>query len=96
MSQLHFQLQISIISVRWESGIEIPAHDQDFNALKNVSHGNVVQVLLIRQAQILPAGLLFTLHPGTKKSHQKSILYYIFSMAGAKMKLPGATRGTPI
>src|SRR6185369_16415931 len=32
-------------STRWESGIEIPAHDQDFYALKNVPHGNVVQVL---------------------------------------------------
>ena len=32
-------------SVRWESGIEIPAHDQDFYAVKNVPHGNVQQVL---------------------------------------------------
>lgn len=32
-------------SVRWESGIEIPAHDQDFYALKNVPHGMVHQVL---------------------------------------------------
>ena len=32
-------------STRWESGIEIPAHDQDFYALKGVPHGNVVQVL---------------------------------------------------
>ena len=32
-------------SVRWESGIEIPAHDQDFYALKDVPHGNVQQVL---------------------------------------------------
>jgi hypothetical protein len=32
-------------SVRWESGIEIPAHDEDFYALKNVPHGNVVQIL---------------------------------------------------
>ena len=32
-------------SCRWESGIEIPAHDQDFYALKNVPHGNVQQVL---------------------------------------------------
>ena len=31
-------------SVRWESGIEIPAHDQDFFAYKNVPHGQVVQV----------------------------------------------------
>jgi len=32
-------------SVRWESGIEIPAHDQDFYALKAVPHGNVQQIL---------------------------------------------------
>ncbi|MEO5681263.1 MAG: alpha/beta hydrolase-fold protein [Chitinophagaceae bacterium] len=32
-------------SVRWESGIEIPAHDQEFYALKNVPHGNVQQIL---------------------------------------------------
>lgn len=32
-------------SVRWESGIEIPAHDRDFYALKNVPHGNVHQIL---------------------------------------------------
>src|SRR3954471_21032063 len=32
-------------STRWESGIEIPAHDQDFYALKDVPHGEVAQVL---------------------------------------------------
>ncbi len=32
-------------SIRWESGIEIPAHDQDFYALKDVPHGHVQQVL---------------------------------------------------
>ena len=32
-------------SIRWESGIEIPAHDRDFYALKNVPHGLVQQVL---------------------------------------------------
>jgi enterochelin esterase-like enzyme len=32
-------------SVRWESGIEIPAHDQDFYELKDVPHGNVQQIL---------------------------------------------------
>ena len=31
-------------SVRWESGIEIPAPDQDFYAYKNVPHGQVVEV----------------------------------------------------
>jgi enterochelin esterase-like enzyme len=32
-------------STRWESGIEIPAHDEDFYALKEVPHGHVQQVL---------------------------------------------------
>lgn len=32
-------------SCRWESGIEIPAHDKDFYALKNVPHGQVSQIL---------------------------------------------------
>jgi len=32
-------------STRWESGIEIPAHDQDFYVMKDVPHGNVQQIL---------------------------------------------------
>jgi enterochelin esterase-like enzyme len=32
-------------SSRWESGIEVPAHDADFYALKDVPHGQVSQVL---------------------------------------------------
>lgn len=32
-------------STRWESGIEIPAKDQDIYALKNVPHGKVEQIL---------------------------------------------------
>lgn len=32
-------------STRWESGIEIPAPDQDFYTMKNVPHGNVQQIL---------------------------------------------------
>jgi enterochelin esterase-like enzyme len=32
-------------SQRWESGIEIPAKDQDFYALKDVPHGNMQQIL---------------------------------------------------
>ena len=32
-------------STRWESGIEVPAHDEDFYAVKEVPHGRVQQVL---------------------------------------------------
>ena len=32
-------------STRWESGVEIPAHDEDFYAVKDVPHGKVQMVL---------------------------------------------------
>src|SRR5579863_8703615 len=32
-------------SSRWGSGIEIPAHDEDFYAVKNVPHGQLRQIL---------------------------------------------------
>lgn len=32
-------------STRWESGVEVPAHDADFYALKDVPHGQVQQIL---------------------------------------------------
>jgi enterochelin esterase-like enzyme len=32
-------------SIRWESGIEIPAHDQAFYELRDVPHGHVQQIL---------------------------------------------------
>jgi enterochelin esterase-like enzyme len=32
-------------STRWESGIEVPAHDEEFYALKDVPHGQVQQIL---------------------------------------------------
>jgi len=32
-------------STGWESGIEVPAHDQDFYALRDVPHGQVRQIL---------------------------------------------------
>jgi enterochelin esterase-like enzyme len=37
-------------STRWESGIEIPAHDRDFYALKDVPHGRVQQILFPSQS----------------------------------------------
>jgi enterochelin esterase-like enzyme len=32
-------------STRWESGVEVPAQDQDFYALRDVPHGKVQQIL---------------------------------------------------
>ena len=35
---------------RYESGIEVPAHDQDFYAVKNIPHGNMQEVLFWSQS----------------------------------------------
>jgi enterochelin esterase-like enzyme len=37
-------------AMRWGSGIEIPAHDQDFYALKDVPHGQIRQILFYSQS----------------------------------------------
>ena len=64
-------------SVRWESGIEIPAHDQDFYALKNVPHGNVVQVLFPSPSTNTSRRAFVYTPPGYEKNRKKSypVLY---------------------
>ena len=83
-------------SARWESGIEIPAHDQDFYALKDVPHGNVHKYFFLLKAPIHSVVLSCTRHRDMKQINQKNILCYTCNMAGAKMKLHGATRVMPI
>ncbi|MEO6185871.1 MAG: alpha/beta hydrolase-fold protein [Steroidobacteraceae bacterium] len=48
-------------SIRWESGIEIPAHDADFYALKDVPHGKVQQVLFpSRSTGVIRRAIVYT------------------------------------
>jgi enterochelin esterase-like enzyme len=57
-------------STRWESGIEIPAHDQDFYALKDVPHGNVQQILFpSKSTQTSRRAFVYT-PPGYDKNHK--------------------------
>jgi len=37
-------------AMRWGSGIEIPAHDQDFYALKDVPHGQIREILFYSES----------------------------------------------
>ncbi len=65
-------------SCRWESGIEIPAHDQDFYADKNIPHGNLEEVLFwsestkqLRKAIVYtPAG-----YDASNKKQKYPVLY---------------------
>jgi predicted alpha/beta superfamily hydrolase len=64
-------------STRWESGIEIPAHDQDFYALKDVPHGNVQQILFpSKSTNTVRRAFVYT-PPGYEKDKSKKypVLY---------------------
>jgi enterochelin esterase-like enzyme len=65
-------------STRWESGIEIPAHDQDFYALKNVPHGNVVQILFPSKSTNTSRRAFVYTPPGYEKdSKTKYPVFYL-------------------
>ena len=65
-------------SVRWESGIEIPAHDQDFYALKDVPHGNVQQVLFPSPSTATSRRAFVYTPPGyEKKSNKRYPVLYL-------------------
>jgi len=65
-------------SVRWESGIEIPAHDQDFYALKDVPHGNVQQVLFPSPSTSSSRRAFVYTPPGyDKKSNKRYPVLYL-------------------
>jgi len=64
-------------STRWESGIEIPALDQDFYALKNVAHGNVQQILFPSKSTVTSrrAFVYTPANYGKDKSKRYPVLY---------------------
>ncbi len=64
-------------SVRWESGIEIPAHDQEFYALKDVPHGKVQQILFPSKSTNTSRRAFVYTPPGYAASPNKkySVLY---------------------
>lgn len=62
-------------SVRWESGIEIPAHDEDFYQLKNVPHGQLVQVLF--PSKILGHGTAYVYLPPQYDGKKKFPVLYL-------------------
>lgn len=64
-------------STRWESGIEIPAHDKDFYALKNVPHGQVQQILFPSPSTNTSRRAFVYTPPGYEKEGKKKypVLY---------------------
>jgi enterochelin esterase-like enzyme len=64
-------------STRWESGIEIPAHDHYFYALKDVPHGNVQQILFPSKSTDTSRRAFVYTPPGYEKDKSKKypVLY---------------------
>lgn len=64
-------------STRWESGIEVPAHDQDFYALKDIPHGNVQQILFPSKSTNTQRRAFVYTPPGYAKDKSKKypVLY---------------------
>jgi len=65
-------------SQRWESGVEIPAKDQDFYALKNVPHGALTQITFPSQTSTFGAraAIVYT-PPGYEKGSTKYPVLYL-------------------
>ncbi|QEC66347.1 esterase [Panacibacter ginsenosidivorans] len=64
-------------STRWESGVEIPAHDKEFYALKDVPHGNVQQILFPSKSTGSQRRAFVYTPPGYEKDKSKKypVLY---------------------
>src|SRR5215213_3523351 len=64
-------------SQRWESGIEIPAKDQDFYALKDVPHGHMQQVLFPSKSTNTSRAAFVYTPPGYEKGNTKYPVLYL-------------------
>ncbi len=65
-------------SQRWESGVEIPAHDQDFYTLKNVPHGKMDQVMVPSKVGNQPfRNIVVYTPPGYEKGSSKFPVLYL-------------------
>jgi len=64
-------------SQRWESGIEIPAKDQDFYALKDVPHGHMQQVLFPSKSTNTSRVAYVYTPPGYEKGNTKYPVLYL-------------------
>ena len=79
---------------RWGSGIEIPAHDQDFYALKNVPHGQLREILYFsKSTNTTRRCFVYTPPDYDKDTDAHAIRCCICSTARAKTRPAGATRG---
>ena len=64
-------------SQRWESGIEIPAKDQDIYALKDVPHGNMQHIIFPSKSTNTQRAAIVYTPPGYEKGNTKYPVLYL-------------------
>ena len=87
--------QIFYGSSRWGSGVEIPAHDKDFYALKDVPHGQLREVHFVSKIGKATRSASSTPLPIMRRD-RSAIRCSICNTAQVKMSTAGVGRGTPV
>jgi enterochelin esterase-like enzyme len=64
-------------SQRWESGVEVPAHDEAFYALKDVPHGEMHEVMIPSKSTGVPRRAIVYTPPGYEKGSTKYPVLYL-------------------
>lgn len=64
-------------SQRWESGIEIPAKDQDIYAVKDVPHGNMQHIIFASKSTNTQRAAVVYTPPGYEKDNTKYPVLYL-------------------
>ncbi len=82
-------------AMRWGSGIEVPAGDQDIYALKKVPHGQLRQELFYSKTTDAHHRAFVYTPPEYDKTRPNAIQCSTCNTAGAKTKTVGARRAMP-
>jgi len=64
-------------SQRWESGVEVPAHDDAFYALRDVPHGEMHNILVPSKSTGVPRAVVVYTPPGYEKGSTKYPVLYL-------------------
>ena len=81
---------------RWGSGVEIPAHDQDFYALKNVPHGQLRQMLFYSKSANATLPLLCLHAAGLRQGFAKRYPVLYLQHGGGEDETGWGNQGTPV
>ncbi len=75
------------------SGVEVPAKDRDFYALKNVPHGQLREIYFYSPSTDTNRRAFVYTPRATMLTRVRVIQFFICNMVGEKMNMAGVLRG---